>query len=201
MTPPCPSGKGLTHPSLQDLLLLKDPETKAGKPGVGVGPVRCMNPYISAILSCGRAAQARASSPGLRPARVGVGYGWRPGPSAGGLDGILFSPAGQRAPAWPWPGDEGRVLILVSFLSRVLAESLLQAHLPCWQVRCRGLSTFSPSAGTPPVWRDRVIRSLPLFRGACWGPDLSIRIGAIATAQAEWDLCHTLCCNLYSPQL
>lgn len=57
MTPPCPLQRAWHTPLCTNLFLLKDPETKAGKPGVGAGPVCWVKP--SAIPSCGRAAQAR----------------------------------------------------------------------------------------------------------------------------------------------
>ena len=54
--PSLPPPKGMAHPPLHESFLLNDPETKAGKPGVGAGPVCWVKP--SAIPSCGRAAQA-----------------------------------------------------------------------------------------------------------------------------------------------
>lgn len=107
LDPSLPPWEGMAHPLLQDLFLLNDPETEAGKAGIGAGPVWEVNPYISVIPSFGQTAQARASSQGLGPAKVGVGRGWRPRPSPGGLDVILFiSCQTKAAPAWSWPpGD------------------------------------------------------------------------------------------------
>lgn len=59
--PSLPPPKGMAHPLLLDLCLLNDPETEAGKAGIGAISVWWVNPYISAIPSFGQAAQARAS--------------------------------------------------------------------------------------------------------------------------------------------
>lgn len=125
----------MAHPVLQDLFLLNDPETEAGKAGRGAGPVWWTNPYILAIASFGPAAQTRTGSRDPVLPRWAWGLARRPGPSPGGLDVIVLVSCQARLALAP-----GRFSMLVPFPKRIpgMMSPLLLTGLPCWQVKCRG---------------------------------------------------------------
>lgn len=139
MTPPCPLRRARHTPLCTNLFLLKDPETKAGKPGVGAGPVCWVKPQPF------RAVAGQPRLAGLSPAKVGVGRNWRPGPSPGGLDIILFvSCQTKAAPAWPWPQG--------GFRSGALSQQDRSQSMSLTKQKCQWLGRpflLSCSLGSP----------------------------------------------------